>query len=79
MRSEIMTTYQKFIQSAEEFIISAKKASKSSSFIRLGLTDAALLSLDPRQVKLWTVDHDLHIASSERGLEVLNLTPFFYE
>ena len=79
MRSEIMATYRIFIQSAEEPLIPAKQASQSSSFIPLGLTDAAILSLDPTDVLLLTVDHDLHIASSERGFEVLNLTSYLYE
>jgi hypothetical protein len=79
MRSEIMRTYGAFIQSAEEPAILAKAATRLPSFIRLGLTDAALLSLDPRAVRLLTVDHDLHIACSERGFEVVNLTPYFYE
>ena len=79
MRSEIMTTYSRFIQSAEEPIIPAREAAQSSSFIRLGLTDAALLTLDPKEVRLLTVDHELHIACSERGFEVVNLTPHFYE
>ena len=79
MRSEIMTTYRVFIQSAEEPTIPAKVAAQSPSFIRLGLTDAALLSLDPKEVRVLTVDHDLHIACSQHGFEVVNLTPQFYE
>jgi hypothetical protein len=79
MRSEIMTTYRRFIQTAEEPIIAAREAAQSSSFIRLGLTDAAILTLDPKEIRLLTVDHDLHIACSERGFDVVNLTPFFYE
>jgi hypothetical protein len=79
MRSKIMTTYGAFIQSAEEPAIPAREAARSPSFIRLGLTDAALLSLDPKEVRLLTVDHDLHVACSRLGFEVLNLTPLFYE
>jgi hypothetical protein len=79
MRSQIMAIYGAFIQSAEEPAIPAKAAAQSPSFIRLGLTDAALLSLDPKDIRLLTVDHDLHIACSRRGFEVLNLTPHFYE
>jgi len=68
-----------FIESAEEPGISAKTASQSPNFIRLGLTDAAILSLDPAKMLLLTVDHDLHIAAAERGFETLNLTPYLYE
>jgi hypothetical protein len=45
----------------------------------LGLTNAALLSLDPKEIRLLTADHDLHIACSQRSFEVLNLAPHFYE
>lgn len=76
MRSEIMRTYCAFIQSAEEPV---KEAARSPSFIRLGLTDAALSLLDPKEVRLLTVDHDPHTACSRRGFEVLNVTPLFYE
>jgi len=79
MRSEIMRTYCAFIQSAEEPAIPAKEAARSPSFIRLGLTDAALSLLDPKEVRLLTVDHDPHTACSRRGFEVLNVTPLFYE
>jgi hypothetical protein len=79
MCSEIMTTFKEFIQSAEEPVIPAKEAARSMNFTRLGLTDAALLSLDPRAVRLLTVDHDLRVACSGRGFEVINLTPLFYE
>jgi hypothetical protein len=79
MRSEIMTTYSWFIQSAEEPLLPAKDAARSPSFVRLGLTDAALLSLDPKEVRVLTVDHDLHIACSQHGFDVVNLTPQFYE
>jgi hypothetical protein len=78
MRSEIMATYRMF-ESAEEPGISAKTASQSPNFIRLGLTDAAILSFVPANMLLLTVDHDLHIAAAERGFETLNLTPYLYE
>jgi hypothetical protein len=79
MRSEIMTTYSRFIQSAEEPVVPAKEAAQSPSFIRLGLTDAAILSLDPKEIRVLTVDHDLHIACSQHGFDVVNLTPQLYE
>jgi len=79
MRSEIMKTFKVFIGQAEEVVVSAAHATESPVFIRLGLTDAAVVSLDPRDMVLLTVDHDLHIASSERGFEVVNLTSYLHE
>ena len=78
MRSEIMATYRRFVRRCEERAIPARLAVETPEFLRLGLTDAALLSLDPTAVHLLTVDHDLHIASSRRGFEVTNLTPYLY-
>jgi hypothetical protein len=53
--------------------------SKAPVFIRLGLTDAAIVSLDPDEVAILTVDHDLPIAASQAGFEVSNLTSYFHE
>lgn len=79
MRSEIMGTFKAFIGRAEETFIPGARAAESPVFIRLGLTDAGIVSLEPSDVILYTVDHDLHIASSERGFEVFNLATFLHE
>ena len=82
IRSELMASFQRLIQAADEFEemhISSNAASSASCFIRLGLTDAAMVSIDPNAVQILTVDHDLHIESSRKGFDVINLTPFFHD
>jgi hypothetical protein len=79
MRSEIMATFKRFINLADERQVPGAEAAEQPSFFRLGLTDAAILSLDPAEVQVLTVDHDLHIASLEKGFDIQNLTAFLFE
>lgn len=79
IRSEVMAVFRKLILSADERPLQAAKASESPIFIRLGLTDAAIVSLDPAEVQILTVDHDLHISSIRSGFEAINLNPYFHE
>ncbi len=79
MRSEIMSTFKQFIDTAAEGHVEGRSAAKLPEFIRLGLTDAAILSLNANEVQLLTVDHDLHTASAKMGFDVLNVTPLLLE
>ena len=82
IKSELMASFQRLIHTAdyfEEMHIGSKAASSAPCFIRLGLTDAAIVSLDPAAVQILTVDHDLHIESSDKGFDVVNLNPFFHD
>ena len=79
MRSEIMATFKRFIDSADERHVQGSRAAEQPSFIRLGLTDAAILSLDPIEVEILTVDHGLHIASLDKGFDARNLTAYLLE
>jgi hypothetical protein len=79
MRTEIMNVFRKFVHQSRELQADSVVASNAPTFIRLGLTDAAIVSLDPDEVAVITVDHDLHIAASQAGFEVSNLTPYFHE
>ena len=67
-----MTAFCDLIGTAEEFHVSGQVAVKHSAFIRLGLTDAALLEAgDPSSVVL-TDDFDLYAAADRAGRQVLN-------
>jgi len=79
IRTEIMDVFRTFILQSREIRVDGVIASNAPTFIRLGLTDAAIVSLDPDEIAILTVDHDLHIAASTVGFEVLNLTPYFHE
>jgi len=79
MRSEIMAAFKRFLDLADERHVQGARAAEHPLFLRLGLTDAAILSLDPKEVQVLTVDHDLYRASLERGFDARNLTPYFFE
>lgn len=79
MRSEIMATFKQFIDLTDERHVPGARAAEDPFFVRLGLTDVAILSLDPKEVQVLTVDHDLYRASLERGFDARNLTPYFFE
>jgi hypothetical protein len=79
MRSRIMSELGTFIAGADEALIPSRIAAESPSFIRLGLTDAAILTLDPSEIQVLTVDHDLHFACSDAGFDVVNLTSYMFE
>lgn len=79
MRSKVMERLGTFIAEADEAMIPSRIAADSPNFIRLGLTDAVILTLDPAEIQVFTVDHDLHSACSRAGFEVLNLTSYLFE
>lgn len=79
MRSEIMDSFRQFVGQSRELTVDGVTASRAQIFIRLGLTDAAIVSLPADEIVILTVDHDLHLAASRAGFEVLNLTAYFHE
>ncbi len=79
MRAEIMQVFRQFVHLNRELRVDGVMASNAPIFIRLGLTDAAIVSLNADEVAILTVDHDLHISASQAGFEVFNLTPYFHE
>jgi hypothetical protein len=79
IRSEIMREFQRFIPIIGELGAASATAAKASEFVRLGMTDAAIISLDRDNCEVLTVDHDLHLALSKRGFAVTNMTAYFHE
>ena len=56
-------------------MVASVEASDNSSFVRLGLTDAALLEVITAETPLVTVDLDLYLAAVESGdARALNFT-----
>jgi hypothetical protein len=74
-----MSTFKRFIDTADEGHVAGRTAAELPEFIRLGLTDSAILSLDKQEVQLLTVDHDLHTVSARMGFDVVNVTPLLLE
>lgn len=68
-RSALMNALGKLIEESPETVIPSKEASSDSRFIRLGLTDAALLQAVSPTTPLLTVDLDLFLAASAQSSE----------
>ena len=79
IRTEVMHGFRTFLQMADEVQIAGRKATEAPGFTRLGLADAAIVSLDPRSVHIVSVDHDLVIEAARNGFDVANLTPFLHD
>ena len=62
-RSQLFKTLRVLIEKNEEIVVGSREASKNSEFMRLGLTDAALLEVVSRSNPLITVDLDLYLAA----------------
>ena len=80
VRSEIMTTFKRFIDLADERRVQSAQAAELPSFVRLGLTDAAILSLDLFSAAAGAdggrrMDHRI----CRKGFHAQNLTAFLFE
>ena len=74
-RSRFFEQLRYIIQESEEVMVASVEASDNSSFVRLGLTDAALLEVITAETPLVTVDLDLYLAAVESGYaNALNFT-----
>ena len=62
-RSLIFRTFRHLIEKTEEVFVDSEAAAGNSNFIRLGLTDAALLEAVSSSTPLITVDFDLYRAA----------------
>ena len=72
-RSNLMTTLGKLIEESHETVIPSKEASSDNRFVRLGVTDVALLRAASPKTPLLTVDLDLFLAASaQSGASAIN-------
>lgn len=67
-RSYFFAMLRSLIQSTEELVVASSVASSNSEFIRLGLTDAALIESVTEDTPLLTVDLDLYSAAMEKSV-----------
>ena len=68
-RSDLRQTLRSLIEKSIEIVISSKEATSHDGFVRLGLTDVALLKAVSSKRPLLTVDLDLYLAAIEGGEE----------
>ena len=76
-RSRILERLQYLIGDSREVVVESVQASTNSAFVRLGLTDAALLEVVTAETPLITVDLGLYLAALEKGPDTaLNFTHY---
>ena len=74
-RSRFFEVLRRIIGKSEEIVVASKTASRNDAFVRLGLTDAALLEVISEETPLVTVDLDLFRAAFAEGkVAALNFT-----
>ena len=76
-RESLTHTLRDYIQGHTERYIRSEEASNEASFIRLGLTDAALMRASREQMVLLSADHKLYLAATEEGFEALNFAHLY--
>ena len=74
LRDEVSKALAGLIEGAEEQVVMSKQAVIHDSYVKLGLTDAAILQLIESETNfnLMTVDFDLYLAAAVRELKVIN-------
>ncbi len=66
-RSELMGRLRSLIHESREIVVSSAAASTNQEFLRLGLTDAALLEHVSNRTPLLTADLKLYLAALAKG------------
>ena len=75
-RSRFFGMLQLLINSADEVFVSSRDASSNPNFVRLGLTDTALLEAITKDTPLLTVDLNLYLAALSRNTEEITAVNF---
>ena len=66
-RSRLFSGLRYIIQHSQEVVVASAAASSNSAFVRLGLTDAALLEVATSATPPITVDLDLYLEAQRQG------------
>lgn len=77
-RAEIYAVFRAFVGDAgvEECFVQSKVAVTRTEFVRLGLTDSALLHIATESRKLLTADVALYLAALHLGLDAVNFNHY---
>ena len=76
-RSRLMLVLKALIDGHEEHFIGSRDAASEPVFVRLGLTDAALIAAARRYGSIFSADKDLCVAAGRAGVEVLNFAHLY--
>lgn len=71
-RSHIAATFQKLVGTFDARFIQSVRATEQPEFLRLWLTDAAVLAALDNSHVLLTADLDLYLAAAQRGHNAVN-------
>jgi hypothetical protein len=71
-RTEIFFTFKRLIQATGEQYVESRVASERLEYLRLGLTDAAILEALADEVAVLTTDLELVVAAQAKGHRALN-------
>lgn len=71
-RSLILRILGRLITATEERYIPSRAAAARTEYVRLGLTDAALLEVADKQAAILTTDHGLYRAALASGVPAFN-------
>lgn len=72
MKSELFVIFRKLIEEADERYLESARISDNPQFLRLGLTDSALLHVADPEIELLTADVELYLAALFEGQRVQN-------
>ena len=73
-RSHLLEGLRVLIEESEEIVVASTEAAWNTDFLRLGLTDAALLEVVSASTPLLTVDLDLYLAAAKAPESAVNFT-----
>lgn len=71
-RSKVIHVLRSLIDTLREDTVPCRTAAARAEFIRLGLTDAAILELSRKEIVILTTDLDLCVAAQAAGKPVIN-------
>ena len=71
-RTQIFETFHGLILRMPEEYVESRTAAGAKEFLRLGLTDSALLEIASESRSLLTTDLDLYLSASKRGVSAIN-------
>jgi hypothetical protein len=71
-RDNISATLRALVNRVEERFVDGRTACEHADYLRLGLTDCALMAIGGEDEELLTVDLDLYLAALHRGQRAVN-------
>jgi rRNA-processing protein FCF1 len=74
LRTELGLALRGVLEATREIHIASSDASWDSAFLRLGLTDVAILTAARHDLTVLTDDGDLYVAATQRGLPAVKFS-----